>query len=115
MYNGCYWFEILRIAGKDTNTYKGLSIEEEGHLAFDLSTMDNIYRSKKTLSNYFIFADSLVKNAFYVIDFDMRILELDFRTKKVVNSYVDLKSFLNEILKEGKRNITDGIYLNLSK
>jgi hypothetical protein len=108
--NGCYLFDILRIAGKDADTYKGLSIEEEGHLAFDLNTMDNIYRRKRTPTTHFIFADSLVKNAYYVIDSEMKILEIDFRTKKVVNSYLDLKSFLNEILLEGKRNITNGIY-----
>ncbi|OOE12572.1 SMI1/KNR4 family protein [Fictibacillus arsenicus] len=108
--NGCYLFDILRIAGKDADTYKGLSIEEEGHLAFDLNTMDNLYRNKRTPTTHFIFADSLVKNAYYVIDSEMRILEIDVRTKKVINSYVDLKSFLNEILIEGKRNINDGIY-----
>ncbi len=109
-HNGCYLFDILRIAGKDADTYKGLSIEEEGHLAFDLNTMDNIYRRKRTPTTHFIFADSLVKNTYYVIDSEKMILELDVRTKKVTNSYADLKSFLNEILLEGKRNITNGIF-----
>jgi hypothetical protein len=72
--------------------------------------MDNIYRKKRTPTTHFIFADSLVKNAYYVIDSEMRILEIDVRTKKVINSYEDLMSFLNEILLEGKRNITNGIY-----
>jgi SMI1-KNR4 cell-wall len=55
-YNGCYLFDILRIAGKDADTYKGLSIEEEGHLAFDLETMDNLYRLKRPTTSQFIFA-----------------------------------------------------------
>lgn len=109
-YNGCYLFDILRIAGKDADTYRSLSIEEEVHLAFDLKTLDNIYRRKRTPATHFIFADSLVKNTYYVFDSEERILEIDVRTKKVIHSYTDFKSFLNEILLEGKRNMINGIY-----
>lgn len=109
-YNGCYLFDILRVAGKDANNYKGLSVEEQIHLAFDLSTMDKIYRRKRTPETYFIFADSIVKNTYYVINNDEKILEIDIRTKKVIKVFEHLKTFLDEILLEGKENLESGIY-----
>ncbi|WLR54572.1 SMI1/KNR4 family protein [Mesobacillus subterraneus] len=36
VYNGCYLFDLLRVAGKGADTYKGLSIEEQVYSAFDL-------------------------------------------------------------------------------
>ncbi|KKK38108.1 hypothetical protein WQ57_09815 [Mesobacillus campisalis] len=109
-YNGCYLFDLLRVAGKDADTYKGLSIEEQVHLAFNLKTMDNLYRRKRTPKAYFIFADSIVKNAYYVINTDEKIIEIDYRTKKIIKSYKDLKSFICEILLEGKENLANGIF-----
>jgi hypothetical protein len=109
-YNGCYLFDLLRVAGKDADTYKGLSIEEQVHLAFNIKTMDDLYRRKRTPKTHFIFADSIVKNAYYVIDTDEKILEIDFTTKKMIKSYEDLKSFLWEILLEGKENLANGIF-----
>lgn len=109
-YNGCYLFDVLRVAGKGVDTYKGLSIEEQVHLAIDLNTMDDLYRRKSTPETHFIFADSIVKNTYYVIDTDDKILEIDFRTKKVIKTFEDLKIFLYEILIEGKENLANGIY-----
>ncbi|MBT2695156.1 SMI1/KNR4 family protein [Bacillus sp. ISL-55] len=99
-YNGCYLFDILRVAGKDADTYKGLSIEEQVHLAFDLKTMENLYNRKRTPKTYFIFADSIVKNTYYVIDSGGKVLEIDFGTKKIIKSYENLKIFFCEILLE---------------
>jgi hypothetical protein len=109
-YNGCYLFDLLRVAGKDADTYKGLSIEEQVHLAFDLKTMDNLYRRKRTPKTHFIFADSIVKNTYYVIDTYEKILEINFRTNKIIKSHEDLKIFFYEILLEGKENLANGIF-----
>jgi len=109
-YNGCYLFDLLRVAGKGADTYKGLSIEEQVHLAFDIKTMDNLYRRKRTPKNHFIFADSIVKNTYYVIDTDEKVLEIDKKTKKMIKSHEDLEIFLCEIILEGKENLTKGIF-----
>jgi len=109
-YNGCYLFDLFRVAGKKPDTYKGLSIEEQLSTPFPLETMQNLYRRKRTPITHFIFADSFVKNTYYVINNDEKILEIDFRTKKIIKSYEDLKIFLSEILQEGKENIANGIY-----
>lgn len=109
-YNGCYLFDLLRVAGKGADTYKGLSIEEQVHLTFDLKTMENLYRRKRTPKNHFIFADSIVKNSYYVIDTDEKILEIDFKTKKIIKSHKDLKIFFYEILFEGKENLAKGLF-----
>ncbi|MGA4719732.1 SMI1/KNR4 family protein [Fictibacillus nanhaiensis] len=110
-HNGCYLFNLLRLAGKEPATYKGLSIEEEDYSAFDLNTMDRLYRNKRTPTNHFIFADSLFKHAYYVIDGDVKILEIDVKTKKVIQTYTDLKTFLKEILMEGNNHLTNDIYV----
>ncbi|MFC6038974.1 SMI1/KNR4 family protein [Paenisporosarcina macmurdoensis] len=110
-YNGCYLFDLLRIAGKSPDTYKGFSIEEQIMTPIELDNMQDLYRRKRTPQTHFIFGDSIVKNAYYVIDIDGNILEMDFKTKKVIKSYDDLNNFLREILKEGKENLRNGIYL----
>lgn len=109
-HNGCYLFDLLRVAGKEPDTYKGLSLEEQVSTPFPLDAMQNLYRRKRTPITHFIFADSIVKNTYYVINTDEKILEIDFRTKKLIKSYEDLKTFLSEILQEGKENIANGIY-----
>lgn len=35
---------------------------------------------------------------------------IDFRTKKIIKSYLNLKTLLSEILQEGKENMANGIY-----
>ncbi|WP_286228447.1 SMI1/KNR4 family protein [Neobacillus mesonae] len=110
LYNGCYIFDLLRVAGKEPDTFKGMSIEEQAHSPFPLEYMKDLYLRKRTPKSHFIFADSVVKNTYYVIDVDSQVLEMDFRTKKIINTYEDLKIFLYEILFEGKENLTNGIY-----
>ncbi|SDZ04740.1 hypothetical protein SAMN05421736_105214 [Evansella caseinilytica] len=59
----------------------------------------------------FLFADSIVKISFFAIDtIDEKIVDIDFKTKKVIQSYEDFKTFLFEMLLEGKENLTDGIF-----
>ncbi|WP_066172578.1 SMI1/KNR4 family protein [Bacillus marinisedimentorum] len=109
-YNGCWLFDLLRIAGKDAETYKGLNSEEQVHLAFNLESMQGLYRKKRTPSDHFIFADSFVKNTYYVIKADEQVLEIDFRTKKVIQTFQDFRTFLKEFIREGKKDIEEGTY-----
>ncbi|MEH7086492.1 SMI1/KNR4 family protein [Neobacillus drentensis] len=109
-HNGGWFFDLLRVSGKGPSTYKGLSIEEQCFTANDVDNIDYLYRRKRTPMTHFIFADSFVKNTYYVIDTDEKILEIDFKTKKTIKSYEDLKSLLDQILEEGKENLANGIY-----
>lgn len=109
-YNGCYLFDILRVAGKGPETYRGLSYEEQVHQTFDLEVTQDLYQRKRTPENHFIFADSLVKNTYYVIDkHNENILELDFRSKRVMKSYENLEVFFRAAILEGKDNLVNGI------
>ena len=110
IHNGCYLFDLIRVAGKKTDTYKGLSIEEQVMSPFPLETMQYLYLRKRTPKTHFIFADSLVKNTYYAFDIDEKVLEVDFKTKKIINSYEDLKTFLYETLLEGNKNMENGIF-----
>lgn len=109
-YNGGWFFDLFRVAGKSPSTYKGLSIEEQSFSACDLGDLDYMYRRKRTPLTHFIFADSYVKNSYFVIDEEEKILEIDFRTKKTINTYEDLKFLFNEIVNEGKENIANATY-----
>lgn len=109
-HNGFWLFDILRVSGKMQNIFKGLDFEEDFFTATDLVELEYLYRRQQTPMTHFIFADSLVKNTFYVIDTEEKILEIDFRTQKTNKVYEDLKSFFCEIIKEGRENIANGIY-----
>ncbi|ALC85164.1 hypothetical protein AM499_04540 [Bacillus sp. FJAT-22090] len=87
-----------------------MSIEEQVNSPFHLEYMQYSYLRKRTPKTHFIFADSIVKNTYYVIDMDERILEVDFRTKKIIQTYEDLKTFLFEIILEGNKNMKNGIF-----
>jgi hypothetical protein len=39
-YNGGWFFDLFRVAGKSPSTYKGLSIEEQSFSACDLGDLD---------------------------------------------------------------------------
>lgn len=109
--NGCYLFDILRVSGIGPETYRGLSYEEQVHQAFDLEVMQDLYRRKGTPENHFIFADSLVKNTYYVIDMlNENILEIEYRSKKILKSYKNLEIFFREVILEGKNNIANRIF-----
>lgn len=108
-HNGCYLFGLLRVAGK-VDTYKGLSIEEQIRLPFQLENMQGVYQTKKIPLTYFIFADSIAKRTFYVIDLEENILELSYRTKKPENTYRNMEVFLLNILQEGKVDLEKGVF-----
>jgi len=109
-YNGCYLFDLLRMGGKELETYKGLTIEEQLCSAVDVEDIQEIHLRKRTPKEHFIFADSLVKNTYYVMDKDEKVLEVDYKTKKVTESYDTLKDFIMQIIQEGKDNIANEIY-----
>lgn len=109
-YNGCYLFDLLRLGGKELDSYKGLTIEEQVRSTIDVQDIQGIYLRKRTPKEHFIFADSLVKNTYYVMDKDEKVLECDCKTKKVIKKYDTLKNFIVEIIKEGKDNIANEAY-----
>ncbi|MDD9784647.1 SMI1/KNR4 family protein [Priestia megaterium] len=109
-YNGCYLFDLLRMGGRELDSYKGLTIEEQVRSTVDVQDIQEIHLRKRTPKEHFIFADSLVKNAYYVMDKDEKVLEVDFRTKKVIENYDTLKDFIVQIIQEGKDNIANEIY-----
>ncbi len=114
-HNGCWLFDLLRVAGKDAETYKGLSVEEQVHLSFNLYDMQDLYRRKRTPADHFIFADSFVKNTYYVINQDEQVLEIDFRTKIVIQTFQDFSTFLKEFIREGKKDIAERTYYELNR
>jgi len=109
-YNGCYLFDLLRVGGKELDSYKGLSIEEQVYSTIALAHLQEANRRKGTPENHFIFADSLVKNAYYVMNSNENILKIDYKTKKVVKIYNNLKTFFYKTIQEGKENISNGVY-----
>ncbi|MEM4992543.1 SMI1/KNR4 family protein [Priestia sp. SB1] len=113
-YNGCYLFDLLRMGGKELDSYKGLSIEETTRSTVDVQDIQEIHLRKRTPKNHFIFADSLVYNSYYVIDSNENVLEIDFRTKKVVKTFRTLKEFIVEVIKEGKKNLKDEVYFEFN-
>ena len=109
-YNGCYLFDLLRMGGKELESYKGLTIEEQVRSTVDVEDIQETHLRKRTPKEHFIFADSLVKNTYYVMDKDEKVLECDCKTKKVIKNYDTLKNFIVEIIKEGKDNIANEVY-----
>jgi hypothetical protein len=110
VYNGCYLFDLLRMGGKELESYKGLTIEEQVRSTVDVEDIQEIHLRKRTPKEHFIFADSLVKNTYYVMDKDEKVLEVDCKTKKVTESYDTLKDFIIQIIQEGKDNIANEIH-----
>ncbi|WP_456363515.1 SMI1/KNR4 family protein [Priestia aryabhattai] len=109
-YNGCYLFDLLRMGGKELESYKGLSIEETTRSTVDLQDIQEMYLRKRTPKEHFIFADSLVHNTYYVFDSSENVLEVDFRTKKVKRNRGTLGEFLLEIIEEGKENLKNEVF-----
>ncbi|MED4213464.1 hypothetical protein [Priestia megaterium] len=98
------------MGGKELESYKGLTIEEQVRSTVDVEDIQEIHLRKRTPKEHFIFADSLVKNTYYVMDKDEKVLEVDCKTKKVTESYDTLKDFIVQIIQEGKDNIANEIY-----
>lgn len=113
-YNGCYLFDLLRMGGRELESYKGLSIEETTRSTVDVQDIQGIYLRKRTPKDHFIFADSLVHNSYYVIDSNENVLEIDFRTKKAIKTFSTLKDFIVEVIKEGKKNLEDEVYFEFN-
>ncbi|MGF9891212.1 SMI1/KNR4 family protein [Priestia megaterium] len=109
-YNGCYLFDLLRMGGKELDSYKGLSIEETTRSTVDVQDIREIHLRKRTPKDHFIFADSMVHNVYYVMDSNENVLEVDFRTKKVNENLGTLKQFLLKIIEEGKENLKNEVY-----
>ncbi|WP_051865072.1 SMI1/KNR4 family protein [Metabacillus indicus] len=108
--NGCWLFDLLRIAGKAPDTYRGMSEEEESFSPFPLEDLQQLYKRKRTPPDHFIFADSFVKQAYYAIDSSGHVHEVSYKTKKTVRSFDSIPQLLQSIVEEGKEQIENDLY-----
>ncbi|MFG6494704.1 SMI1/KNR4 family protein [Fictibacillus sp. UD] len=107
-FNGCYLFDLVRIAGY-VESYRGMSIEEEGYQPFPIESMQQMYARKRNPEDWFIFADSLEWQCFFVISKDEQILQVN-RRGKVQKSFVNMEAFLKECMNAGKFNLEHNIW-----
>lgn len=108
--NGCWLFDLIRIAGKAPDTYRGMSEEEESYSPFPLEDLQQLYKRKRTPADHFIFADSFVKQAYYAIDSTGYVHEVPCKTIKAVRTFNSITQLLQSIVEEGKEQIKNGIY-----
>lgn len=108
-FNGCYLFDILRIAGK-VDSYKGMSIEEEDHQPFPIEEMQRLYDRKKNPKDWFVFADSMVFGCFFAIDKDGQILQINTRPIKIEKAFDNMQAFLREGLEKGLDNMKNNVW-----
>ncbi|MEM5016836.1 SMI1/KNR4 family protein [Metabacillus indicus] len=112
--NGCWLFDLLRMAGKAPDTYRGMSEEEESHSPFPLEDLQRLYKRKSTPPDHFIFADSFVKGAYYAIDSSGHVHEVSYKTKKTVRIFDSIPQLLQSIVEEGKEQIENDLYYEFS-
>ncbi|WP_203289878.1 SMI1/KNR4 family protein [Metabacillus sp. cB07] len=108
--NGCWFFDLLRIAGKAPDTYRGMSEEEESFSPFPLEDLQQLYKRKRTPPDHFIFADSFVKQAYYAIDSTGDVHEVSYKTKRTIRSFYSLEQLLRSVVEEGKEQIENDLY-----
>lgn len=98
--NGCYLFDLLRIAGKQDG-YRGMTEEEQIYEPISLRNIQPYLGKRKLPENLFIFADSMVRGSLFAFNENNQILELNYRNLKVIETYELLDALLNEIFAEG--------------
>jgi hypothetical protein len=108
--NGCYLFDILRVAGKQDG-YKGMTIEEQIHQPISFRNISPYSRNRKRLDGLFVFADSMATGTFYAYNREGLILQLDMRSFKPVVTYQTLMELLEGVYVEGKRLVINKDYL----
>lgn len=108
--NGCYLFDLIRVAGKQ-NSFRGMSIAERVFQPCSLKDLQVYVRNKKTSENLFIFADSLVRDSFFAFNEAGYIVEKNSRNLKTINSYATLEEILDEIFVAGKEMVEKNEYI----
>ncbi|MGX1194636.1 SMI1/KNR4 family protein [Metabacillus sp. SLBN-84] len=107
--NGCWLLDLIRIAGKAPDTYRGMSEEEESYSPFPLADMQGLYKRKTTPPDHFIFADSFVKQVYYTINSSGYVHEVSYKTKKTLRTFDSIGLLLQSILEEGKEQIENDL------
>jgi hypothetical protein len=80
-----------------------MSLEEQIFQPFNLKDFHLLHKAKKIPSTYFIFADSLYLGMVYVLDENEGVLEINYRTKKVVRKIGSMDDFIKEMLEKGQQ------------
>lgn len=109
--NGCYLFDILRVAGKQ-NGYRGMTIEEQIHQPISFRKISPYSRNTKHLDGLFVFADSMLTGTFFAYNEEGQILQLELRTFKPINTYQTLMELLEAVYEEGERLVINKEYLD---
>ncbi|MBT2684532.1 SMI1/KNR4 family protein [Bacillus sp. ISL-37] len=109
--NGCYLFDILRIAGKQDG-YKGMTIEEQIHQPISFRNIPPYLWNRKRLDGLFVFADSMATGRFFVYNGEGQILQMDMRSFKPIDTYPNLMELLEEVFEEGERLVLNKDYLD---
>lgn len=108
--NGCYLFDILRIAGKQDG-YRGMTKEEQIHQPISFRNIIPYTRNKKLLDDLFVFADSVVTDTFFAYNKVGQILQMDLRKFKPLYTYQTLMDLLEAVYEEGERLVLNYEYL----
>lgn len=109
--NGCYLFDILRVAGKQDG-YKGMTKEEQIHQPISFRNIVPYTRNRKRLDGLFVFADSMATDTFFAYNLEGQILQLEHRNFNQVNAYQTLMGLLEAVYEEGERLVINKEYLD---
>ncbi len=107
-FNGCYLFDLVRIAG-NVESYRGMSVEEQNYQPFPIETMQQLYERKRNPEDWFIFADSLVWECFFVMNKQEKILQVS-RRGKTMKTFDNMEDFLKKCMEAGKYNLEHDIW-----
>lgn len=107
--NGCYLFDLLRIAGKQDG-YKGMSIEEQVNQP--ISFRDIVPYRKKLPSNLFFFADSIITDSLFAFNEQGQVIQLSNKKLKLLKTYNTLNDLLEDVYEEGERMVLNKDYIH---
>ncbi len=108
--NGCYLFDLLRIAGKQDG-YKGMSREEQTFQPISLRNIEPYLGKKELPTHLFVFADSMIKDRFYAFNQNGHVLEINERNLKTAATYPSLEELLKDIYAQGKEMVLRKEYI----
>lgn len=108
--NGCYLFDILRVAGKQDG-YKGMTIEEQIHQPISFRNIPPYSRNRERLDSLLVFADSMATGTFFAYNREDKILQMDMRSFTPLKTYQSLLVLLEEVYEEGEILVKNKDYL----
>lgn len=108
--NGCYLFDLLRVAGKQDG-YKGMAIEEQIHQPISFRNILPYLSKRKLPEDLFVFADSMVNDTFFAYNGEGRILQMNLKNFRAINTYHSLLELMNECYDEGEKMVFNKQYI----